>query len=279
MIRAAWASFAGRLEARLRSRAHRWKQGIIQRLQPTESPSRLARCAGTFWAASQTEEQRRDLSHWRGVGRWASDAAWLEIGESSRAMFLTLCRLSGRTEPVNVMMEWGPGGGANAVAFSSLVSHYIGVDISQANLDECQRQLQLKAYNGFRPILIDAERPEECAAAIGGAKVDFFLSTAVYQHFPGKAYGATVTRTAAKLLRDGGLAIIQIRYDDGSEVVRAKTRDYFENAISFTSYRVDEFWTLCKDVGLEPLAVTLECKASYAYFLLRKSIGSEAHGR
>jgi hypothetical protein len=240
-----------------------------------ESEPVLARGAETFWAASRTEVQLRDFSHWRGVGRWTNDAKWFEIGESSRAMLRTLRALSGRTEPINVMMEWGPGGGSNAVAFSSEVGEYFGVDISQANLDECKRQLQLKGYSGFRPILLDAEHPEQCVARVGGARLDFFLSTAVYQHFPGKAYGITVTRTASDLMRDGALAIIQIRYDDGSEAARAKTRDYSKNALGFTSYRIDEFWGVCLKAGLDPLAVTLNCEDSYAYFLLQKGIRSE----
>ena len=100
--------------------------------------------------------------------------------------------------------------------------------------------------------------------------VDFFLCVAVYQHFPSKKYGIEVTKIAHGLLKDRGLAIIQIRYD-GKKVYKPKTRDYKANVITFTSYGIDEFWNILKNVGFEPLCIELQPNNNYAYFFVRKN--------
>jgi hypothetical protein len=102
--------------------------------------------------------------------------------------------------------------------------------------------------------------------------VDFFLSTAVFQHFPSQEYGIKVTRLAFHLLKDEGVAIIQIRYDDGSDILKSKQRDYARNAITFTSYPVHEYWQIALESGFTPLAVILDTEPCYAYYLLRKGV-------
>jgi len=186
-------------------------------------------------------------------------------------MFERLCRLAHCETPLETMAEWGPGGGANAICFSPEMSRFYGIDISQANLDECERQVRTHGLDGFTPVLIPADRPEECEQAIG-EPVDFFLSTAVYQHFPSRSYGIKVTRIAHRLLTDKGIALIQIRYDDGDRAHRSKTRNYADQALSFTSWTIEEFWAVVADCGFEPLAVSLDTYAKYAYYFLKKRI-------
>jgi cyclopropane fatty-acyl-phospholipid synthase-like methyltransferase len=209
------------------------------------------------------------MSHWRGRGRWADDRAWSAMGERHLAMFRDLCVLARHPRPVRTMLEWGPGGGPNAVAFAPEVDTFYGVDISAANLAECGRQLESAGFTSFSPVEIDAARPTDVLDAVP-TQVDFVLSTAVFQHFPGKAYGVEVLNVMHRLLDSPGVALIQIRYDDGSEDLRPKDRDYAKNAVTFTSYRIDEFWQIARDAGFEPLSVVLAPATCYASYLLRK---------
>lgn len=234
-----------------------------------QSQARIATDAANFWDSSPHNSRVRDLSHWVGEGRWSAQEAWDQIGRTHFEMFERLCCLTNTDRPIRTMVEWGPGGGANAVWFAQEVSELYGIDISQANLAECKRQLTARGLTGFRPIQIDAQDPAQSLRYVR-SPVDFFLSTAVYQHFPSKEYGVLVTELAYELLASDGAALIQIRYDDGSQAVRPKTRDYVENVVAFTSYPVHEFWEITCRIGLTPLAVTLDPRVRYAYYFLKK---------
>jgi hypothetical protein len=234
----------------------------------------LAIEAGQYWRQSEGRAWVQDMSHWRGHGRWADQRAWASLGERHLEMFHKLCALTGRTGKMRSMLEWGPGGGANAVAFAPHVRRFYGVDISPANLAECGRQLEVIGFADWRPIAIDAGRPEECLAAID-EPVDFVLSTAVFQHFPGKGYGVRVLGILNQLLASDGIALIQIRYDDGSEVLRCKTSDYEKNVVTFTSYRIEEFSRLASEAGLDPVSLVLKPGDCYAFYLLKKGVGRE----
>ncbi|MFW6145871.1 MAG: class I SAM-dependent methyltransferase [Planctomycetota bacterium] len=240
------------------------------------SPRRLARDAQRYWSDSRDDAYRRDLSHWAGEGRWADQARWREIGLTHLAMFHTLCDLAGVAAPGGRMLEWGPGGGANAVCFAEVFETFIGVDISEANLTECGRQLAAVGFTGFQPIAIDAPDPEAVLDRVD-EPIDLFLCTAVYQHMPGREYGRRVTRCAADLFARGGVALIQTRYPNDNPTTVSKRDDYERNVLQFTAYRVEEFWTLARACGLEPLAVKLVEETRYAYYFLRKpmEVGDE----
>ena len=246
---------------------------FLKRVVGLDAPQSLevvARDASEYWSGSETGVDRRDMSHWLGEGRWADEAEWRRIGEEHFELYRTLSNLTGRTAPIRTIMEWGQGGGANAIRFANEVSVYIGVDISGPNLKECARQLESRGHQNFRGILIDATNPEAILAECGGP-IDFFLSTAVFQHFPNKDYGVRVTKIAHQLLAEDGIAMIQTRYDNGSDYYKPKTRDYKKNVITFTSYIIEEYWNLARDLGFRPLAVVLRPETNYAYYLLAKS--------
>lgn len=128
----------------------------------------------------------------------------------------------------------------------------------------------MEHYQDFVPILIDAHKPNDAVGLVNEG-VDFFLSTAVFQHFPSKEYGITVTRLAYSMVKAHGIAIIQTRYDDGSAELRSKRRDYLSNAVAFTSYSIPEYWDIACNSGFEPLGVILSLKPCYAYYLLKKN--------
>lgn len=225
--------------------------------------------AADFWDTKNPGESTKDFSHWADHGRWRDTQAWRAIGMQHYQMFQRLCRLAHYELPIERMVEWGPGGGANAVHFCSSVKDYFGVDISIANLEECERQLQTRGNCTFHKVLINIGSPERSTHSIN-QQVDFFLSTAVYQHFPDKNYGIKVTQLASEMLKPRGIALIQIRYDDGSWWVRSRYRNYRKNAIVFTSYTIDEFWQILESTGLQPIAVTLQPNNKYAYYYAMK---------
>ena len=243
---------------------------MIFNFLPHEAEDKIANDAGEYWVGSQSSENKRDLSHWRGRGRWTDDK-WREIGEHHFKLFEKLCSVSCiPKENIQTILEWGPGGGSNAVRFSQHVSVFYGVDISQPNLHESARQLANTSFNGFKPILIAPGDPSACISKIN-CQLDFFLSTAVFQHFPSKNYGFKVLEIAHKLLKPGAVALVQIRYDNLKYRYRPKWRDYKYNAITFTSYKLDEFWKMCIETKFMPLFISLEPEVNYAYYFLKNS--------
>jgi len=244
----------------------------LRRLYDTTLPETKAHRhsdAQRFWSDSATNPATQDLSHWAGKGRWSDEKKWKRIGETHLDMFRTLSQFAPSGQIPTSMVEWGPGGGANLVSFAPQMNTLYGVDISEANLTECLRHLTVLGFTEFRPILIEAGNPEHVLQA-GPHDIDFFLSTAVYQHFPSKDYGVRVTRIAFELLRPGGLGLIQIRYDDDTPRFRGKVRNYQRNAVTFTSYRIPEFWRVLLEVGFSPIAMTLQPNVNYAYFFCKK---------
>lgn len=217
------------------------------------------------WDGHPNEDYRRDMSHWRGHGRWP-DESWTAIGASTVDALRRSAAMLGRDVPTGPLLEWGPGGGANLVACSAGARRLYGADISEKNLDECARVLaELDPSPQFRPVLV-GDDPGTVVEAID-APVDVFVSTAVFQHFPSREYGGEVLRTVADLLAPGALGCVQIRYDDGTPKYRQKQDSYFSRHITFTAYPLDDFWDLIKSVGLQPFNISaLNTDVNYATF-------------
>jgi hypothetical protein len=217
------------------------------------------------WDEHPDEDYRRDMSHWRGHGRWADDK-WAAIGASTVAAIHRAATALGRDVPAGPLLEWGPGGGANLVAFARISQRLYGADISMKNLAECARLLaEFDPSPEFRPILV-GDDPIAVADAID-EPIELFVSTAVFQHFPTREYGGEVLRAITKVLAPGALGCVQIRYDNGTPKYLQKQDDYFARHVTFTSYPLDGFWDLIKSVGLEPLDISaLNSKVNYATF-------------
>jgi trans-aconitate methyltransferase len=226
---------------------------LLARTLPQRERRRMAD-AGRYWNGDE-----RDMAHWRGAGRFADDAAWRAIGEKHLAMLRgwlgDLSRLC--------VLEWGCGGGSNLVALCPSVRSVHAVDISDATLAEAARQAGAPNLTTER---VDVDRPDGV-----DRHCDLFLSTAVFQHFPSKEYGLRVLAVAARLVRSGGAALIQIRYDDGQEEYRSKVRDYARFATTFTSYGLEEFAAACAAAGFRVDSRLVEPEAHYAYFFLRRA--------
>lgn len=242
-----------------------------------QSEAELTRATMRYWNnGRQAGIDLGDYSHWIDSGPWQDHEQWLALGRMHFRIYEQLCRAAGISRPLHNAVEWGPGGGANAIHFIHEVQEFCGIEIAQASLDECGRVLGEAGFSGFQPVLISAEDPEK-AVELAPGPFDLFLSTYVFELLPSRSYGERVARIAWQLLKPGGLALIQIRYDDGSARSTQKNADYFRHAARFTSYRIEEFWTLMEAIGFQPLHVQLVPRRVagysgdlYAYFALRR---------
>lgn len=225
--------------------------------------------ASNLWSSSKKDEAVMHMSHWRGKGRYTDEEKWRSIGIKHFRMIEEFIHFLKVDKQIRSIVEWGSGGGANAVKFVEMVDTFYGVDISDSNLKECDRQLEKIGFTNFRKIHIDIDFPEKSLEFLE-KPVDLFLSTAVYQHFPSQEYGRQITKIAWKMLSDEGLALIQIRYDDGSRIYKTKKGDYKKNWRVFTSFQVHTFWQICQEIGFKPIFVRLEPDVNYAFFFLKK---------
>ena len=106
-------------------------------------------------------------------------------------MYEQICLLTGTRRPLKSIVEWGAGGGANAIHFIDECEAYCGVEIAQASLDECGRVLGEAGFRGFQPVLISAENPEQ-ALKLAPGPFEMFLSTIRLRVVAGRGYGERV---------------------------------------------------------------------------------------
>lgn len=231
-------------------------------------PSTVQAEISAVWEHHDDEDYRRDQSHWRGVGRW-DEQNWENIGVATMRrvedLYFTAKRKWTEQHPP-VMLEWGPGGGANLYAFADRTAKMYGIDISEKNLAESQRVLTEKPDASFVPIHLTRE-PSSVIDVID-EPVDLVISSAVFQHFPTKEYGADVLEAMYAVMAPRALGYVQIRYDDGTERYRPKDlSEYRKQHITANSYALPEFWDLLRAAGFRPLKISnLNTKVNYASF-------------
>ena len=240
-------------------------------LRPAEPEGKLRKDAHQYWNAPSTELLNQ-YSHWRGAGIFVDDDLWLALGRKNLELYQQFRRMLGVTTPPRRIVEWGCGGGANAVHFAPLAETYIGIDIARPSLLECANQLEAGGFRNFEPVLVNAGAPETVLTQIE-EKCDLFLSTYVFEVFPTPEYGLQVLRIARKLLKKGGMAIIQVRFTRDSWNTRPRRFAYKRNLTS-NSYRVETFWEEAEKCDFVPQAVRLvpreklNDQTNYAYFIL-----------
>jgi Methyltransferase domain len=241
-----------------------------------QSQTRLTSDSQTYWNGPSNPSLRQN-SHWRGIGIFADDTRWLTLGLDHLRLYQESARVLNLKHPLTRIVEWGCGGGVNAIHFGHVTDEYCGVDISQASLEECHRQMTVAGLQNFTPLLIDASNPEAVLGRVRG-RCDLFLSTYVFELLPTPEYGIRVVRIAYELLADGGVAIIQIKYTEGNARTASRASDYARNLAWNATYRIEEFWLIAQGCGFSPKMVTLVPKQplvndrNYAYFLLVKQL-------
>ncbi|AQQ02905.1 hypothetical protein B0E33_04270 [Roseibium algicola] len=216
---------------------------------------------------------RQDQSHWRGVGRWEDDEAWKNIGNETLLNIEKALKIIGRDRGEitgSTVLEWGPGGGANLFAFRNSAENYIGIDISRKNLLESMRMLNAENSAVVFDAVLLKENIEDAVESFQD-KVDFFISTAVFQHFPSKVYGSHVLSAIRKCCKRDAVGVIQIRYDNGFSKYRGITdiSEYEQKFVTANSYQIEEFWELLQSNGFKPIAITdIITRVNYATYLI-----------
>jgi hypothetical protein len=247
---------------------------LLHSLVLRETENEIIADSQHYW--EQSSHKKRGDAHWRGKGVFEhDDERWLAIGRNNLDIFERLAGKHWLVAKPRHVVEWGSGGGANAVHFGRGAARYYGVDIDQASLDECRRQMLEANLENFVPVLFQASDPERVADLVQ-EKCELMLSTYVYELLPSKVYGYRVLRIAFDLLEPGGLMFVQIKYSDLTRDSQPFTWGYAKNVANMTTYRIEEFWTEAEACGFCPQAAVLEPEQPlvhdrrYAYYLLRK---------
>ena len=120
---------------------------------------------------------------------------------------------------------------------------------------------------------IDVTDPEDAIRQVAGT-CDIFLCFYVFELIPTPEYGERVLRIARELLAPGGLALIQVKYDDGRLLTKPRRRFRRSAVAALTTYPIPSFWKLAANCGFKPEMIHLvprnELDERYAYFLMTK---------
>lgn len=238
-----------------------------------ESEEKITGDSQKFWSNSSQEKYAQN-SHWRGGGIFADESKWWAMGEEHLRFFETCLQTVNFKGPMTRIVEWGCGGGMNAVRFAPLASEFCGIDISQPSLDECAHQMKLAGLSNFAPVLIEASNPDAALGRVTGP-CDLFLCTYVFEVLPGPEYGFRLLTIANQLLAPGGMAIVQVKYADNWKT-SSRTWNYAKNISWNATYRIEDFWQKTQECGFTPQFVKLVPRQeqindrNYAYFFLLK---------
>ena len=227
--------------------------------------------AAAYWTDLSEPDWRSD-SHWRdGLAEH-----WDTVGNESLSIARRLVRVTGRELPAGRTLEWGSGGGANAVVFAPRCTEFVAVDVVAESLEECRRQVQEVCSTPVVTVLADLAEPERVVAQVGPGSCDLFLSFYVFELLPSKEYAERVLDIARDLLTQDGVAVIQIKYATSDIRTWSRRRAYRRDLASMTTFGIDEFWTVASRRGLVPHAVELvpanRLDERYAYFVLTRSV-------
>jgi 2-polyprenyl-3-methyl-5-hydroxy-6-metoxy-1,4-benzoquinol methylase len=253
-----------------------WEIDIIRhKMKLYESEDKLASDNQKYWNRDYSNPDLAQDAHWKNKGKFEDHQRWLNLGKEHLDLILKYSSVLNFQLPVKQIVEWGCGGGANAVHFAPMTDKFIGIDITSESLDECNKQILECGFNNFHPILIDASDPESVLNK-QISEVDLFICTYVFELFPSPAYGLTVLKLAYKMLKNEGIAFIHIRYNDSKKGLKPKRWGYKLHPYVMTSYSIEEFWNNSKEYGFEPLGIYLMPYQPlvndnyYAYYFLKK---------
>ncbi|WP_310975512.1 MULTISPECIES: class I SAM-dependent methyltransferase [unclassified Amycolatopsis] len=174
-------STATRQAKRLARRAEELVQRTLTGVGARQSESRISTDAQAYWREPAGDRWLAN-SHWRDASVFRDNDLWSRIGREHLELFERGAKMTGFTRPWDRIVDWGCGGGANAVEFAPHAREYIGVDISAATLRECEREVSAACGTPFTPVSIDVEAPEAAVARIG-EPCDVFLSFYVFELF------------------------------------------------------------------------------------------------
>ena len=225
-----------------------------------------------YWNSTPSR-RLKSHSHWREGYAFDSPGVWERLGQFHRDLLLRAADDAGLARPQRIV-DWGCGGGMNAVQLAADAKTYFGVDVSKQSLDECERQVSLLDISSFQPVLIDPADPEACSEYIR-EPCDAFICTYVFELLPTREYGWRIVRLAHSLLQPGGVALIHIRYST-NPFHQSRPWRYAKNLARNTTYRLAEFRHGATEIGFEHLFEEVLRRQDdlnerrYAFFALRR---------
>jgi len=246
---------------------------ITRTLGVKQSEASLVAQSQDYWAKGESSRFRAN-SHWRGDDGISADT-FATLGEQHLDMFAHFNLLTGHVWPLERVIEWGCGGGSNALAFARVCKNFVGVDVSQPTLDAFTKCMVDENIHHTTPALIRVDEPEKLPINMDGT-CDMFLCTFVFELVPTPEYGKRLLTIARRLLKPGATAMIQIKYATADASTKPRRWGYRFNVANMTTYSIDDFWQTCESAGLKPLAIKLLPDAPlvgdgrYAYFFLQK---------
>lgn len=218
-----------------------------------EDPAVLSAQARRFWnEVAPQHAERAQEAHWRGHGVFADDAVWLKLGRDHVDILGSVLRTHGRRLQPRRVIEWGCGGGMNAVHFAAGAQTYHGVDIAPATLQECARQMEAAGHRNFIPVLADPDDPVAALNALD-EPCDLFLCTYVFELLPSEQHALQLLDVTHDALASGGVALIQIRLARPGLGGGSRPWSYAQNMAHNVRFSLRAFTRACTDRGLRVL--------------------------
>jgi cyclopropane fatty-acyl-phospholipid synthase-like methyltransferase len=252
--------------------AYRWLRNTFKIYDPED---KIIAESQQYWNDPSRQELQQ-FTHNRGAGVFKDEEKWLSIGRRSLDIFQELAKAVPQSQPLTNILEWGCGGGANALSFAPLAQTFYGLDISKDALKECASQLEREGIRNYRMVEINATDPEKALQDIQ-VPIDLFFCIHVMEVFPSKNYTERILAITSKLLRTGGMAFLQYKYTTPSWDTQPKRWSYSSDPPNMTTYWIDEFWQVCEKHGLVPQVMKLvpprnqqDTGRRYAYVLCVK---------
>lgn len=188
-------------------------------------------------------------------------------------MFHQFAKALDLSDNLGVVVEWGCGGGANAVAFAPKAEKFIAADVSAQSVAECVRQVEAACDTPTESLVIDIGHPEEATVGLEGT-CDVFLCLYVLELTADPGEALRILRIAENLMASGGIAFVQVKYHNADWRTKGHKRNYRRNLANMTTFGIDEFWLHAEQCGLMPRLVTLvprnRLDSRYAYYALTK---------
>jgi SAM-dependent methyltransferase len=171
------------------------------------------------------------------------------------------------------IVEWGVGGGANAVHFAPLAREFVAVDVAQESLDETERQVRRVCGTPVRSVLVGIDDQAGRVTELDG-NVDLFLCFYVLELVPSEAHAREIVRLAFRMLRPGGAAILQTKYRRSAPKPPPWASFSRDLANSYV-VDIDEFWQDLGRAGFQVNYTELvphnRLDRHYAYYFATKS--------
>jgi cyclopropane fatty-acyl-phospholipid synthase-like methyltransferase len=252
-------------------RGERFIWSALGRVGGQRFRDRVASQASRYWG-SQQDELWESNSHWREA---LGDQAFEEVGDEHVAIFDRFAKALGAPVDGGTVLEWGCGGGANAVAFAPRADRFIGADISEESLVECEKQVRAVCDTPVETRRIDLAAPERAVDDLD-SKCSAFLCLYVIEVTTGPEEVKRILNVAKRALEPGGIALVQMKYHTDDPRTRGRLAARYERNLSLsTTFAIDEFWQLSDECGLTPQLVTLvpetRLDVRYAYYGLVNS--------